>query len=239
VNHTPTNREAVKSVAQEQTARRQQDNKRRYDKRFGSNKWRPFEPGEQVKLRNHERPEDSGPGSSKFRLKWRGPYIILQRRGVTYQICTGQTKRWVNASALRPWYGAGNCLNGRRGVERGAAISKTVSKKRVQVQSTRAALKRRRMCTGETARRLSITSRYRKGPDKPVTDQPEGQFDQTKSTVTALDGLRTGRAILPRGSKSTAMERIQNDACMSSGSGITARRKQTAPLGDRPIRTPK
>ncbi|KAA3677052.1 uncharacterized protein DEA37_0001247 [Paragonimus westermani] len=70
--------------------------------RFG--KTRMFNLGERVKYRDHRNTGASGPGSRKLLPKWKGPYLVISRRGPVYTIKKdGETKR-VHASELATWH---------------------------------------------------------------------------------------------------------------------------------------
>lgn len=52
----------------------------------------------------HSRPDVTGPGASKFRKKWTGPFVVLQTKGTNCKINQGTNGRWVNGGDLLKWF---------------------------------------------------------------------------------------------------------------------------------------
>jgi transposase InsO family protein len=101
-----------------------QRNKQRYDEINQTTKWSAYKPGDLVREKDHGRPETTGPGASKFRRKWKGPFIVLEGKGALFKINQGPGGRWVNAKNLAPWYRRGSQTKGGAGVVEWQSIGK-------------------------------------------------------------------------------------------------------------------
>ncbi|CAI2737131.1 unnamed protein product, partial [Dicrocoelium dendriticum] len=75
--HPAPHHKRLQDMARRGTRSRQQRNKLNYDARYATHKWRPFNTGDQVKVRKHDHPIHRGPGASKFKERWQGPYTVV------------------------------------------------------------------------------------------------------------------------------------------------------------------
>jgi hypothetical protein len=87
-------------------------NKRNYDMANKTVNWRAYKPGDLVRMKDHGRPQVTGPGASKFRKKWSGPFAVLDVRGTSCKLDHGPRGRWVNAKNLTSWYTRGKQFKG-------------------------------------------------------------------------------------------------------------------------------
>ncbi|CAI2738805.1 unnamed protein product [Dicrocoelium dendriticum] len=102
-----THHELLEATARRETRSRQARNKRNYDARYATDKWKTYSVGEQVTIRNQDRPELGGPGARKFRKPWKGPYAALDRKGENLKLTTGGR----NALLMPPYCGRGTREN--------------------------------------------------------------------------------------------------------------------------------
>jgi transposase InsO family protein len=82
--------------------------------------WLPYEVGIKVKYRNHY-PEAN---NRKFSQRFRGPFVVVQRKGTSYKIQDeSQRAKWVHHDELRPWKEREEDVDGCASDQRQAGIS--------------------------------------------------------------------------------------------------------------------
>ena len=104
-------------------------NKAVSDRRNKASMLSPFEPGDLVKMKGHNRPNVQGAGAKKIRKKWSGPYRVIQRRQNNFLINQNGKARWVNGQRLTRWYTRRRTLEG--GTSEGG-LDRTRSSVRIQ-----------------------------------------------------------------------------------------------------------
>ncbi|CAI2738770.1 unnamed protein product [Dicrocoelium dendriticum] len=218
-------------MARRGTRSRQQRNKLNYDARYATHKWRPFNIGDQVKVRKHDHPIHRGPGASKFKERWKGPYTVVDRKGVNVKVDNGMMKRWMNTDLVRPWHTREQQLRGGAGVEARRTSTTRNSRKRQEQErvSDRG--------TGISQHNAGPTGRVEKGPrattgrksapGRSQTILEERPRIQTKTPIVMPQGMTPSRVTPGRSSKSRAFEQIQAGRKATYRSGDTKQNRRS------------
>lgn len=100
VKHLHQQLGSLNRVAKTNSEKSKEDAKRRYDASHDAKSWVPFQVGEKVKYRNYYPDRNY----RKFSARFRGPFVIHDRRRVNYKIGGGKERlRWVHHDELLPW----------------------------------------------------------------------------------------------------------------------------------------
>jgi hypothetical protein len=129
--HSRNQRRQIEASARNASKKTHQRNKERYDVTNRTADWRAYRPGDSVKLKDHSKPEVTGPGAGKFRKKWSGPFTVLEAKGTSFKINQRPQGKWINARNLAPWHQRSRHFEERASVRGGCTPTNLENKSRM------------------------------------------------------------------------------------------------------------